>query len=97
MALKCEFCGKKFESRKSLKIHKGKKHPRAVQTKIDEMLELVKGEGEIALGEISEKMEIEKSKVEKWGRALDRFGLVDLVFPENPLRNPYLKVKNGEE
>lgn len=96
MGFECEFCGKKFESEKGLKLHKSKVHPRAVETKIDKMLEYVKSEGKVSLGKISEELELDDSKVEEWGKVLDRYELVKLVYPENPLRSPFLKVENGK-
>ncbi len=72
---------------------KGKTSGDSMQTAIDRFLSLVKEEKKIGLLRAARVLEAKTATVEKWAIILDRRGLIELVYPRNPLQSPYVTVR----
>ncbi len=78
-------------------IKKSPKPAEKLTTQIDELLEIVGTRKEVSIDEIARKLKQESEKIEDWGRLLEEQGLVELVYPENPFKKPYLRRLHEEK
>lgn len=93
---------KKIIKKKGAKLGKfiKKESPKTAEkltTQIDELLEIVGTKKEVSIDEIASKLKQKSEKIEDWGRLLEEQGLVELVYPENPFKKPYLRRLHEEK
>ena len=62
-----------------------------VETYLDEILKIVEREGSISVEEIRKRMDIPESKIEEWGKILEKHNLIEIVYP--PIGKPIFKKK----
>lgn len=68
-----------------------------LQTKIDEMVELIKKKKRIGFKELGKKLKIKPNVVEKIARVLEKKGVLDIHYSLNPIAKPWISLKNTEE
>jgi hypothetical protein len=63
-----------------------------IATGIDMLLDIVQEEKEISVKEAAAKLNVSEKKIETWSRILADEGLLELVYPANPLKSPSLRI-----
>lgn len=67
-----------------------------IETGVDKLLDLVQEKKEITVMDAAKKLKVPEDKVESWGRILSDEGILELIYPANPLNPPFLKVFSKE-
>lgn len=62
-----------------------------VETYLDEILKIVEREGSVSIDEIRKRLEIPESKIEEWGKVLEKHNLIEVYYP--PVGKPVFKKK----
>ena len=62
-----------------------------IRSKVDELIELVEKKGPMTLTELTVRLKAEREDVENWAKILDKAEVLRLVYPANPLAEPYLE------
>ncbi len=72
-------------------IKEPEKQLQFVETYLDEILKIVEREGSVSVDEIRKRLEIPESKVEEWGKVLEKHNLIEVYYP--PVGKPVFKKK----
>ncbi len=66
-----------------------------LQTNIDQLLSLVKEKGTVKLKEAVKEFGVEPERIEKWGRILEEYKLVELHYP--PIGDPKIRLRKEKK
>ncbi len=65
---------------------------------VDEIYSLAKKKGQVTLEQLAEHTGVSEEKIEEWCTILDKEGLIELVYPTNPLAPPFIQIpKEGKK
>ncbi len=67
-----------------------------IETKADEFLYRLRKEKKIEVPKIQKQLKISDEVMEMWIIVFEDNGLIERVYPANPLRAPYLVIKDGK-
>lgn len=67
-----------------------------IETGVDKLLDLVQEKKVVTVRDAARKLKVSEGRVESWGRILSDEGILELVYPANPLNPPFLKVFSKE-
>ena len=65
-----------------------------IETRVDELLMRLKHERSMTLPEIEKAMGLKQELLEKWISLFETKGLVELIYPPNPIDPPYVVIKD---
>ncbi len=68
-----------------------------IETKADEMLMRIRREGKMNILELEESLQIDRATVELWTSIFEAQGLVDIVYPANPIEPAYVVIKEKKK
>lgn len=69
-----------------------------IETLADSFVMMVRDRNKIPLAEIKKLFkDVPEDVVDKWISVFEKKGLIELVYPANPMVPPYLVAKYGEE
>jgi len=63
---------------------------RRVETTIDKLLEIL-DEKSMSIEELEKKLDVPEKQIEKWGKILEEYGLIEVIYP--PIGKPILRKK----
>ena len=64
-----------------------------IETKVDEFLMLIREKKKVPVEDIKARLGISTQLVEKWIATFEKRGIIERVYPSNPLDPPYLVMK----
>ncbi len=67
-----------------------------IETKADEFLFRIRKEKKMTVPEMQKQLGVNDEVMEKWIVVFEENGLIERVYPANPLRPAYLVVKHGK-
>ncbi len=67
-----------------------------IETKADEFIMRLRHEGRMTLPELEKAMGLSQGLLEKWIALFEARGLIELIYPPNPIDPPYVVIKNGK-
>ena len=67
-----------------------------IETRVDEFLMRLRREKRMTLPELEKAMGLSQALLEQWISLFEARGLVELIYPPNPIDPPYVVIKNGK-
>jgi len=67
-----------------------------IETRADELLMRLRREKSMTLPELEKAMGVKQALIEKWISLFEAKGLVELIYPPNPIDPPYVVIKDGK-
>jgi len=68
-----------------------------LETGIDKLLDLVNEKKEITVSEAAKKLGVPEKNIESWAKVMSDENMLELVYPANPLNQPFLRVYSKEQ
>lgn len=68
-----------------------------IETKADEALMRIKHEGKMTVPSLQKALGVNAIVLEQWVNIFESRGLVEVVYPANPIEPPYVVIKNDEQ
>jgi len=68
-----------------------------IETKADEMLMRLRREKKMNVLELQAALGVDRDVVDQWISIFEAHGLVELVYPPNPVEPPYVVIKDGQK
>lgn len=67
-----------------------------IETKADEFLMRLRREKRMTLPELEKAMGLSQELLEQWISLFETRGLIELIYPPNPIDPPYVVIKDGK-
>ncbi|MCK4327107.1 MAG: hypothetical protein KAW41_01385 [Candidatus Diapherotrites archaeon] len=66
-----------------------------IETTADEFLMMVRREKKMSLPELQKALGVKRHLLDEWIGMFESRGMIELIYPANPLSPPYVVIKNG--
>ena len=67
-----------------------------IETKADEFLMMLKHEDSMTVPELEKALGLSGEVLDEWIYLFEARGIIDLIYPVNPLEPPYVVIKHGK-
>jgi len=68
-----------------------------METKVDEFFMAIREKHRVPVEDLKVQLGVDDDLLEKWIIIFEERGLIERVYPANPLDPPYLVIKHGKE
>ena len=68
-----------------------------IETKADEFLMMLKHEDSMTVPELEKALGIDSKLLDEWIYLFEAKGIIDLIYPVNPLEPPYVVIRHGKK